>query len=244
MRWCATFWRARGTPSFGHTMSSWLLWSRLCCPWYLHMHAPHLGHHRLCWPAYVGTAVKTSSNKNGQQGFHCTSQSHGGLRSRCQHSGLNSVLFFGDVHCGAVLTLPMLTTCLRAQYSIQLEDVGSAWTRNFREVMDSTVMLKPSACRCMQPRAKTYDEGRLLGLSEAIRQLDRTLVQQMSDARLLKGETLAILAKSGAPHCLWSPSLQDIPLDAPRTVPTVRMQDPCGRCSCNAKPDPTPLPYP
>ena len=49
----------------------------------------------------------------------------------------------------------------------------------------------------MQPRAETYEEGRLLGLSEAIRQLDRILVQQMSDARLLKGETLAVLAKSG-----------------------------------------------
>ena len=49
-----------------------------------------------------------------------------------------------------------------------------------------------------QPRAETYDEARLLGLSEAIRQLDRALVQRVSDAGLLKGETLADLAKSGA----------------------------------------------
>ena len=49
-----------------------------------------------------------------------------------------------------------------------------------------------------QPRAEAYDELRLLDLSEAIRRLDRSLVQRIGDARLLKGETLADLAKSGA----------------------------------------------
>ncbi len=48
-----------------------------------------------------------------------------------------------------------------------------------------------------QPRAEAYDEGRLLALSEAIRWVDRRLVQRVGDARLLKGETLADLAKSG-----------------------------------------------
>jgi hypothetical protein len=49
-----------------------------------------------------------------------------------------------------------------------------------------------------QPRPETFDEGRLRALSEGVRRLDRALMRRMSDARLLRGETLADLAKSGA----------------------------------------------
>ena len=48
------------------------------------------------------------------------------------------------------------------------------------------------------PGLETFDEGRLRKLSEGIEQLNRTLMRRMSDARLLRGETLADLAKCGA----------------------------------------------
>ena len=66
----------------------------------------------------------------------------------------------------------------------------------------------PALPPLVQPRAETFDEGRLRELSEGVWRLDRALMRRMSDARLLKGETLADLAKSGA---IFNPAPPHLP---------------------------------